>query len=322
MSDKMLYSAYEELYPETVILRKEGVFFNSRNNSARVIHAHFNFKGWQSANGNPTIGFRIEEIETVQQKLTELQISYMVIANEDIIAGQNFENENQFNKYINTSIDDFPVQKSMSKLPTISVPLLNEHEKKLNTISITYLERMLEGIHPVYNTSIPADSVLSDDNVKRCFEFVIDVLKKAGDLEVPSEVTDTKPSRIQKHAVAKFVGGYQDIIAKMIFSHNIKMSDMQTIINEHVSHLLIEPIKITSYKISNWLLENGYLITTVDSLGNNHREASEKGLKIGMENKLIDNEDLTPYVSYRFNINAQRFVYEHLDQIAMYKKKK
>lgn len=210
----------------------------------------------------------------------------------------------------------------MSKLTTISVPLLNEHEKKLNTISITYLERMLEGIHPVYNTSIPADSVLSDDNVKRCFEFVIDVLKKAGDLEVPSEVTDTKPSRIQKHAVAKFVGGYQDIIAKMIFSHNIKMSDMQTIINEHVSHLLIEPIKITSYKISNWLLENGYLITTVDSLGNSHREASEKGLKIGMENKLIDNGDLTPYVSYRFNINAQRFVYEHLDQIAMYKKKK
>ena len=322
MSEKMLYSAYEELYPETVILRKEGVFFNSRNNSARVIHAHFNFKGWQSANGNPIIGFRIEEIETVQQKLTELQISYMVIANEDIIAGQNFEDNNQFNMYINTSIDDFPVQKSNSKTTTVSVPLLNEHENKLNTISITYLERMLEGIHPVYNTAIPADSVLSDDNVKRCFGFVIDVLKKVGDLEVPAEVTDTKPSRTQKHAVATFVGEYQDVIAKMIISRNIKMSDMQTIINKHAPYLFIDPINITSYKISNWLLESGYLVTTVNSLGNSHREASEKGLQIGMENKLVDNGDLAPYVSYRFNINAQRFVYERLDQIAMYKKKK
>ena len=59
--------------------------------------------------------------------------------------------------------------------------ILKDEERNLCDISIKYMERILSGHHPVNNSVIEGDSVVQDENVKRCFAFIADVLKRVYD---------------------------------------------------------------------------------------------------------------------------------------------
>lgn len=325
MSDVIPYSEYENLYPETVVIRKEGTFYNVRNNGARVIHALFDFKGWRTSKGHPTVGFVTGEIDRVCLALERNFISHIVIANNEMVKGKDFGANNQFGKYKNTSIEDFSIQKTRSKgenKKTNHVFFLDETEKRLNGISITYIERLLSGIHPVYNTPISEGSVMADDNVKRCFSFVLDMLKRLDNLDEESEEFSGRKKISSSKGCVEFLDGYQEIVEKMIMNFDVRASELISLIQPHINNLFGKDIKINMYKVSNWLLQEEYLESIVDEQGTSHRQATEKGIQIGIKNKLINNGDLPAYTVYVFSPEGQRFVFERLDKIALFTKSK
>lgn len=319
MSYKISYSKYEELYPKRVIIKKEGVFYTVRNESARVIHAHFDFKGWRTVNGIPTIGIQLSKLEDVKEKLNQFCVSYIVADYEGIIVEKDFGDRNTFEKYEMTSVEDMPLQKSRKTNDDGNVNVKDDRTKKLMEISVKYLERMLEGFHPVNNTPIPDESVLNDENVRRCFSFIIDMFNGAD-----NQPQKTKVKRNNKEKQLKdyhFKNNYRTIINEMIIQNDIKMGELQAIANLNISKLMTKEANVTSYKISNWLKDNGYLVQVEDN-GNSHREASELGTSVGIINVTINNGDAGFYVSYRFTPQGQKFVYENLESILSYKKQK
>lgn len=198
--------------------------------------------------------------------------------------------------------------------------IVSEDEKKLCEISIKYMERLLDGHHPVNNSIIENDTILMDENVKRCFSFVVDIMKRVINPPV-SHDKKNKSSRRRVH-VATFKTNYKAVIEEMIKNREVKMSEMKGLITPYLKALFVEDIeRIPSLRISNWLLDNGYLVSVPGQDGNNHREASELGKNIGMINTVVQNYEGGSFVQYKFTPSAQRFVFEHLDSIAVYRRK-
>ena len=195
---------------------------------------------------------------------------------------------------------------------------ISDEDKKLCDISIKYLERMLSGNNPVNNKSIENDTILMDANVQRCFSFIIDMLKRVS----TEEQTSARTSRTRVKSVT-YKEGYEEVISGMIQDREVTMSELGGLISANLSELFVEEAtKISVSKISNWLVEKGYLMRVEEPDGNHHREATEEGKAIGITNNLVQNGELRSYTQYRFTPKAQRFVLEHLREIAMYKKQK
>lgn len=319
MSDKIAYSEYTELYPETVIIRKEGFFYMVRDESAAIIHAFFAFQGWKSGSGRVSIGFTINSLDAVCEKLEEQTISYIVLANEEIVMGNNFDNRNQFYKYASTDTSDIPYQKkpSKGKAEEREIYMMTDEEKKLCGISITYLERLLQGRHPVNNSVIENDTILTDENVKRCFSFIADILRK----HISNEWNNQSDSK--EDIKIMFKEDAQDVIEEMIQPKEISASELELIVKSYDKKLFKDEVKkISAVRVSNWLLEKGYLVRVEDVDGKHHREATEDGKIIGITNNVVEGQYGKNYVQYRFTPKAQRFIYENLPEILTIRKKR
>jgi len=320
MSDSMSYSEYGNMYPETVIIRKEGYFYMVRGQSAVVIHNFFSYRGWKSSNGDISIGFT--DLDKVCTKLSEENITYAVFANGEIIGGENFDLQNRFCEFIDTDTSDIPYRES-KKQKTVKSSIISEDEKKLCDVSIKYLERLLSGHNPVNNTVIEDDTVLMDDNVQRCFSFIVDIL---GRITADSEISSNPvPREVKKKdiQVLTYRPNSDEIISKMVQDREVPMAEMEGLISSYLSELFEEEVKkISATRISNWLVDKGYLARVEEDNGHHYREATENGLLIGMTNNVVQNGDAGYYMQYRFTPKAQRFVFENLAEIAKYKKQK
>ena len=318
MGDKMSYAEYENMYPETVVIRKEGYFYMVRNESAAVIHAFFHYRGWKSSTGMISIGFSINALDSVCNKLEEESITYVVLDKGELVRGQNYEDENRFQIYSDTDVSDIPLKSTQSKEKKQEGYMLTEEEKKLCDISIKYMERLLEGHHPVNNIKIENDTILTDENVQRCFEFITNILRKVSDV---SDVPEIQEKSTRKSKTVTFKENAQDIIEHMIVPKEVSVSELEAIIKSYNKDLFEEDVKtIQTTRISNWLVEEGYLVRVDDVGGRYHREATEEGKIIGITNNVVSREGFTSYYQYRFTPKAQRFIFENLPEIAMYKK--
>lgn len=319
MSD-IKYAEYETMYPETVIIRKEGYFFTVRGLGAVICHNFFDFKCWKTSDEIVSMGFSEPSVQKVCQKLSEQSISHLVLIKGEVVEGTSFDENNRFNDYINTDISDIPYRESKKGKNTVA-NIVTDDEKKLCEISIKYMERLLDGHHPVNNTVIENDTILMDENVQRCFSFIVDIMKRVVN-EPQSEAAELKTKKA-KVCSATFKTEYKAVIDEMIQDREVKMSEMEALVTPYLKALFEEDIKkIPTKRISNWLLDNGYLISVNDEKGNRHREASELGKRVGMINSLVQYNDLNSYVQYKFTPEAQRFVFEKLDVIAVYERPK
>ena len=196
--------------------------------------------------------------------------------------------------------------------------MLTEEEKKLCDISIKYMERLLEGHHPVNNIKIENDTILTDENVQRCFEFITNILRKVSDVSDEPEIQE-KSTR--KSKTVTFKENAQEIIERMVQDTEIPASEFEAIITANCKELFVEDLKkISATRISNWLVEGGYLVRVNDEDGRYHREATEEGKIIGITNNIVSREGKVLYHQYRFTPKAQRFILENLAEIAMFKK--
>ena len=196
---------------------------------------------------------------------------------------------------------------------------ITDEEKKLCKISITYLERLLEGHHPVNNSVIENDTILLDENVQRCFSFITDVLNKYIELENKQSA----PKESQTNTKIVFKENAQDIIEEMIQQKEITVTELEQVVKSYNEKLFeTEVRKISAVRVSNWLLENEYLVRVDDEDGDHHREASEKGKNIGITNNLVTRQNGRTYIQYRFTPNAQRLIYENLPDVLTRRRKR
>ena len=261
----MKYSEYVDMYPETVIIRKEGVFYTVRGEGALVCHNFFGFKCWKTSDEIDSVstGFVEANLPEVCNKLSEEAISYIVIVHGEITAGDSFDG-NMFSEYAKGDISEIPYREPPKKKNKIDVDVLSDEEKKLCGISIKYMERLLNGRHPVNNSEIEKDSVVMDENVQRCFSFVVDILNRAVHAEKPNETEKAVAGRKKEKkgipAVATFKPDFEDVIDRMIQDKELRMSELEAFIKPYLGELFVEEIdKIPAARISNWLLDNGYL---------------------------------------------------------------
>jgi len=322
------YTDYEDMYPDTVIIRREGYFYMVRGLGAIVCHHFFTYKCWKSGEGVVSMGFSGGCMEKVCQKLKEESISYLVLARGEVKDGESFNEKNRFTEFINTDTSDIPYREkakpTRARVVTTSSSFLSDDERKLCDISIKYMERMISGHHPVNNSELDDDTVVSNENVQKCFGFVLDILKRvSSEPEKPAEYAKSAESVMPVAKKYELKPDYKDLIEQAIRDEEVRMSKMEPLMNECAKDIfVVKPEKISSTRLSNWLVDNGYLISVEDDKGNRHREASEKGKSIGMTNNLVQYNETNSYIQYRFTSKAQRFVFENLAEIANYKRKK
>ncbi len=325
----MKYTDYEDMYPETVIIRREGYFYMIRGIGAVVCHGLINYKCWKTESGLISMGFTGNNIlEKVCQKLHEESVSYLIIIRGEVIKGESFDDRNRFDEYINTDTSDIQFRKPPKRkkeninLSTNIIPntdyILSEEEKKQCDIAIKYMERLLDGRHPVNNATLDDDTVASNENVQKCFGFILDILKRVSGVE---EQKAEKDDEISDSSLLK--SDYKEAIKRLLREEDIKMSEMESFMNAAAKDIfVVEPEKISSTRLANWLVDNGYLISVTDDKGNRHREASEKGESIGMTNTLVTYNETNSYVQYKFTTKAQQFILENLEKIAKFKRKR
>ena len=119
-----------------VNLRKIGKFYHAYLDDAYVIHA---IMGYKVSNGK--IGFPINSLGKVQNKLDECKVNYKIIDKDNIIVENDFRNNNKYDKFLKDGISS--MNKKISDEELLD-SIKNLSDKKVDKIKKYILEVLNE----------------------------------------------------------------------------------------------------------------------------------------------------------------------------------
>ncbi len=96
----------------------------------------------------------------------------------------------------------------------------------------------------------------------------------------------------------------------VLSSEPISISRFTYMLNEPINNSVMKKIRAT--QITNWLLNTGYLCECAEE---SNKMATQKGNELGISVSII-NEKGESYSVCLYNENAQRFILEHINEIA------
>ena len=105
-----IYKLYKEKYKDTIILIKEGIFYKSYKEDAKILWYLFEYKYI-----NESLGFSNNSYDKVVNKLIKLNISFMIIDKNDIIINSYKEN-NIYDLYSKLSEESYLLEEEKNKL--------------------------------------------------------------------------------------------------------------------------------------------------------------------------------------------------------------
>ena len=168
-----------------------------------------------------------------------------------------------------------------------------------------YLDKLANGINPLSNEQLPETDIVNNVRISRCLLFVSDVLRQViekGGLKkapkttlVPFELTAEQAGRFQLFEQPIFVSAITERINSLTETENMK--------------------KLSHRSITAFLEREGYLVQYTDTQGRTKREPTDRGRALGIttETRTSQRGDYTVVL---YNQNAQRYILDHLDQIA------
>lgn len=203
-----------------------------------------------------------------------------------------------------------------------------------------YMEKLAEGIDPITDMELPSDTVLNNVRLSRCFCYVAGVLGKlidAGGEEALRERQGLQPHPVQlqptsvtppSYVQAEAGGGVassetrtlpppprkpfsltQDQIQRVrVDNKPVELSVLCRKLNALKDPNLMR--SLTTTKITNWLVRNGYLQDQYDEDARKRvRFPTDKGNRLGIS--------FQTYYTYKmkYNATAQRFVLDHMEEI-------
>lgn len=163
-----------------------------------------------------------------------------------------------------------------------------------------YMDKLARGIDPITDQEIPADSVLNQVRLARCFYYVSDVLGKvidnggnvgAAPKPQPFAITPEQLSTVQLSCEPVRITQLVDIIAAAVNDPRMK--------------------KLSTTVITNWLLDKGFLEKQISPDGKSRRVPTSGGMAIGLSTEIRQGQ-YGEYQAVFYNMNAQRFVLDHL----------
>lgn len=181
-----------------------------------------------------------------------------------------------------------------------------------------YLKLLGDGVHPVTGQEIPKDSAFLDDKVKRCFEFISQVLDDYLEL---SEKVEKLESEKEKNTV--IISKKQDFFITKEQCDNIKLSrepitviSFMKNVNSVIDTSTVE--KLTSTRINNWLTQRGLVTTTKVKATVNKTiyKPSDLAKKMGIfEDICVDKKSGEIKEQIKLGESAQLFIIENLEEI-------
>ena len=160
-----------------------------------------------------------------------------------------------------------------------------------------FMDCLANGIDPVNNSDVNPET-LNNEQVISCFRFISSVLEK--DIE-QAEIDDIKNKEFYITA--------EQISELRIFSYNCKVSELANEINRVTSENMTK--KLSATVINDWLESEGYLYKSDLS----SRIATQKGNQIGITSEHHKRSDGTEYYLNVHSEQAQRFIFDHLNEI-------
>lgn len=174
-----------------------------------------------------------------------------------------------------------------------------------------YMLKLANGFNPIDNTKLN-DSVLQNERLIKCFEYIAGVLDNNINSINPPKTSAPKRKSGRK---TPFSITQQQIQQIKILEKDCALSEIVTEINRVIDENTCK--KITARNVNDWLVYMGYLQDSTDESGKLKRQVTPSSAQIGIQTKTfvgIRGE----YQAVVHSPQSQRFIVEHLNEIAKF----
>ena len=172
-------------------------------------------------------------------------------------------------------------------------------------VAITYVQRIADGKNPVTNQPADNDSVINNPNVIRCMFFISDVLQQ---VKANGGIISRKGSGVKVSFPLEVLNNFTYEKDQSITGFISQLKRMC----ENPNTVKLNPVLIT-----NWLRNNGYLITEPDRYsGKKITRTTSLGEELGLRME----ERTSAYNGMSYNLviysqKAQEYLVEHFAEI-------
>ena len=166
-----------------------------------------------------------------------------------------------------------------------------------------YLDKLAQGIDPISNRQVPEDSVLNQARLARCFSYVSVVLSQV----IANGGSVGQPVRNLDFSITP-----EQLAQVQISDYPVRITEFADALHQAVGDPQMKRPNVK--KISDWLLEKGFVTSVTGPDGKPHRVPTDQGLRMGMSTRLRQTRD-GEYQAVLYDRNMQRFLLDHLMQI-------
>ena len=171
----------------------------------------------------------------------------------------------------------------------------------------SFIDKLAIGIDPTNGTLIPDGEVALNPRLSKCFLDVADILSKIID----------NPT-----ALAEMFKTNEWIVTPEVLAR-IECSAMRVSIStfaKRINDALRSTRKFTATEVNNWLLNEGYLTRIATNDNKMTKRPTQKGVNLGITTDEVMKENGRAKYYVRCNVNAQRFIRDHLSEIIEFSK--
>ena len=176
-----------------------------------------------------------------------------------------------------------------------------------------WIEKLANGINPIDDTEIKDDDIVNNVQISRCLFYVADVIKEFQQkMNFQEEYGNMKQVKRKPHS---------QLFVNFEYSEEpISLTELVNMLNNYMDLNIYK--KLSYSTIASWLTERCILMEVENELGKFRRVPTEVGERLG----IYDIDCLSmyghEYMKVVYNKAAQKYIVNHLDEIAKHKKKK
>ena len=166
----------------------------------------------------------------------------------------------------------------------------------------TYMDQLAQGIDPISGEELPGDTVLNNVRLARCFFYVSGVLQQVIDnggqvgkrTKTPFVLTENMLAQLYAVDRPLQITEFAELLAASSGDENMR--------------------RPSTSKITDWLIEKGFLEKVPDADGKQKRLPTPAGQELGIYTDYRQGYYGT-YLAVLYSPEAQRFLLDHLDDI-------
>lgn len=170
-----------------------------------------------------------------------------------------------------------------------------------------YMDMLAMGLNPITGQPLPQGCGLDQARLGRCFSYVSGILGQV----IDNGGVVGKPERTQDFYLTP-----EQRAAVRISEYPVRMIEFIDTLYQAAGNP--EMKKLSSARLSDWLIAGGFLAKETGPDGKTRRVPTQAGLALGLTAQPRQGRD-GEYVSVCYNANAQRFLLANLDAILVKK---